>query len=124
MQHPAGLSGDVRGSSTGSGLSGDLRNLPVLGLDIGLGVQVSVDLAEFRARYFAVGGAPPHLVETLKSMNGRTAEHLAMRQSPGMLVDAPQTSLNWWRRSEMAPVAPDRCPTMHSARPPEAPCAT
>src|SRR5215469_12889761 len=27
-----------------------------------------------------------------------------------MLVDVPQTSTNWWRRSEMAPVAPDRGP--------------
>src|SRR5215469_17063679 len=50
----------------GPGFSGDLRNLPVLSLDIGLRVHVSVDLAEFRARYFAVGGACPILVENIE----------------------------------------------------------
>jgi hypothetical protein len=40
--------------------------LPVLGLDIGLGGQISVDPAEFRARYFAVRGAAPILVENIE----------------------------------------------------------
>src|SRR5207248_6275933 len=48
------------------GFSGDLCNLPVLGLDIGLGEQVSVDLAEFRARHFTVRGARPVLVENIE----------------------------------------------------------
>jgi len=48
------------------GFSGDLRNLPVLGLDIGLGELVSVNLAEFRARYFTVRGARPILVENIE----------------------------------------------------------
>src|SRR5205807_6011103 len=48
------------------GFSGDLCDLPVLGLDIGLGEQVSVDLAEFRARHFTVRGARPVLVENIE----------------------------------------------------------
>src|SRR5215471_3550432 len=87
----------------GPGFSGDLRNFPVLGLDIGLGVHVSVDLAEFRARYFAVGGARPILVknieenELLDAANSGTSGHVSIL---GILVDVPQTSTNWRRRSE------------------------
>jgi hypothetical protein len=69
----------------GPGFSGNLRNLPVLGLDIGLGKQVYVDVAELRARYFTVRGARPVLVEDseegelLGAANGGTSERPAMR---------------------------------------------
>jgi len=48
------------------GLTGDLRDLPVLRLDIGLGEQISVDPAELRARYFAVRGPAPIIVENIE----------------------------------------------------------
>src|SRR5262249_62352047 len=49
-----------------AGFSGDLRDLPILVLDIGLGKQVCVDLAQRRARYFTVRGAHPVLVEDIE----------------------------------------------------------
>src|SRR4029077_8004512 len=70
-----------QGPDRGPRLSGDLRNLPVLRLDIGLGEQVSVDLAEFRARYLTVRGARPVLVEDIEenelldAANGGTSGH-------------------------------------------------
>jgi hypothetical protein len=91
------LAATARGSGLDRGprFSGDLRNLPVLRLDIGLGVQVSVNLAEFRTRYFAVGGARPILVENIEEnelLGAATDGTSAHASIPGMLVDAPQTS--------------------------------
>jgi hypothetical protein len=71
--------------------------LPVEGLDIGLGWKVSVDPGEFRARYFAVRGAGPILVENIKenelldTANGGTSGHGSILRMP---VDAPRTSTN------------------------------
>src|SRR6266851_1891786 len=81
-----------QGLDRGPGFSGDLRNLPVLGLDIGLGGEVSVDVAEFGARYFTVRGARPVLVEDIEenelldAANRGTSGHTSI---PGMLIDAP-----------------------------------
>jgi hypothetical protein len=53
--------------------------LPVLGLDIGLSGEVSVDVAEFQAWDFTVRGAGPVLVEDieenelLEAANGGTS---------------------------------------------------
>ena len=55
-----------QGLDRGPGFSGDLRNLPVLGFDIGLGEQVSVNFAKFEARYFTVRGTRPVLVEDIE----------------------------------------------------------
>src|ERR1700757_3527393 len=105
--------------------SGDLGNLPVLGLDIGLGEQIPVDVVEFRARYLAVRGARPVLIEDIEeydlvdAANGGTSSNSSIS---GMLIDAPHISTNRRRRSERALIASDRYPTMRSARP-EAPCA-
>src|SRR5262249_36863130 len=77
------------------GVSGDLRNLPVHGLDIGLGAKVSVDAAEFRARYFAVRGAAPIFVENIEenelldAATGGTSGHASIL---GMPADVPRTS--------------------------------
>src|SRR5689334_14878018 len=66
------------------GFAGDLGNLPVEGLDIGPGGKVSVDPAEFRARYFAVRGAAPVLVENIEedelldAANGGTSGHVSI----------------------------------------------
>src|SRR6516162_1565874 len=85
------------------GFSGDLRNLPIQGLDIGLCGQISVDAAEFRARYFAVRGARPVLVENIEenellaAAKVRTSAHASI---PGMLVDVPQTSMDWRGEAE------------------------
>src|SRR6516164_4112597 len=60
------------------GSSGDLRNLPIKGLDIGLCP------AEFRARYLAVRGAATILVENveenelLDTATGGTSAHLSI----------------------------------------------
>jgi hypothetical protein len=63
-----------QGPDRGPRFSGDLRNFPVLRLDIGLGVQVSFDLAEFRARHFAVRDARPILVENIEEASTATRE--------------------------------------------------
>ena len=55
-----------QGLDWGSGFSGDIRNLPVLGLDIHLGGHISLELAEFRTRYFAVRGTTSILVENIE----------------------------------------------------------
>jgi hypothetical protein len=65
--------------------------LPVLGLDIGLGGQISIDPTEFRARYFAIRGAAPVLVESIEenelldAASGGTSTRASI---PGMLIDA------------------------------------
>jgi hypothetical protein len=80
-----------QGFDWASRLSGNLRNLPVLGLDIGPGRQISIDPAEFRARYFAVRGAAPILVENVEEnelldvANGGTSGHASIL---GILVAA------------------------------------
>jgi hypothetical protein len=72
--------------------------LSVLGLYIVLGGQISVDPAEFRARYFTVRCAAPILVknieenELLDVANGGTSGHASILV---MLVDVPPTSTNW-----------------------------
>src|SRR5580704_5131380 len=76
----------------GPGSSGDLGDLSVLGLDIGLGEQVSFDIAEFRARYFTVRAARPVLVEDIEenelldAAKGGASGHASI---PGMLVGPP-----------------------------------
>jgi len=57
--------------------------------------------------------------ELLDAANAGASGHAAIL---GILVDTPQMSTNRWRRSETAPVAPDRCPTIRRPRP-AAPCA-
>src|SRR5262249_5876034 len=92
------------------GFSGDLRNLPVQRLDIGLGAKVSVDAAEFRARHFSVRGAAPILVENIEeneALDAATGGTFAHASIPGVLVAAPPTSTNWRPRSETALVATD-----------------
>src|SRR6516165_7104308 len=77
------------------GLTGDLRNLPVLGLDIGLGGHIALEPAEFRARYFAVRGAAPILVENIEEnelLDAASVGTSAHASIPVVLVDAPQTS--------------------------------
>ena len=117
------------------GFSGDLRNLPVLGLDIGLGELVSVNLGEFRAWYFTVRGARPILIENIEEnelldenieenelLDAATGGNVYPCVNPRNAGRAPADIDYWRRRSETAPVGPDRCPTMHSGGP-EAPCA-
>src|SRR6516164_5939008 len=102
------------------GFSGDLRNLPVLGLDIGLGELVSVNLAEFRARYFTVRGARPVLIENIEEnelLDAATGGNVYPCVNPRNAGRAPADIDYWRRRSETAPVGPDRCPTMHSGGP-------
>src|ERR1700730_7097781 len=92
-----------QGLDRGAGFSGDLGNLAVLGFEKSLGKQVSVDLGEFRARYFTVRGARPVLVEDieenelLNAANGGTSGHMSIL---GMLIDMPRRSpVGRWRRA-------------------------
>src|SRR6266481_686204 len=92
-----------QGLDRGAGFSGDLGNLPVLGFEKSLGKQVFVEIGELRARYFAVRGARPVLVEDieeyelLNSANGRTSGHMSIL---GMLIDMPRRSpVGGWRRA-------------------------
>jgi hypothetical protein len=70
--------------------------LPVLGLDIGLGGQISIDPTEFRAWYFAIRGAAPVLVENIEenelldAASGGTSTRASI---PGMLIDAQKNRL-------------------------------
>src|SRR5262249_23024880 len=99
-----------QGFDRAPGLTGDFRDLPVLGLNIGLGGEISVDPAEFRAPYFSVRGAPPLLLENieenelLNATKGGASGHASILR---MLVDVPPTSTNWRRRRETALVATD-----------------